>query len=68
VVLSSFLVDLVEPGTAAAEGARITAHIRRVDDTTGALAERGFKLGNSVLDVVSGLLLDLVREDDGSSD
>jgi hypothetical protein len=60
----AFLVSVVE-STATEGGPEFTARIKPVDKMPRELIARGFRLGDAVLDVVSDLLVELVREDDG---
>jgi hypothetical protein len=60
----AFVVSL-SGAPATDQSAEIVAHIRQVHDAPRALSERGFRLGDGVLDAVSDLLVELVRGDGG---
>ncbi len=59
----SFTVAIAKT-TSAEKSSEFTARIKPVDHVPAALAARGFELGDAILDVVSDLLVELVREDD----
>jgi hypothetical protein len=61
----SFVVCLASAGTSAAGKPEFKARITEVDEAPRELARRDFQLADALLGVVTNLLLEMVREDDG---